>query len=51
MLLFSYKLPTQSYLTNRIGHEIGTENVLNFDYVIWVETMFKCEDSTVKWQI
>jgi len=25
------KLPTWSYLTNGVGHEIGTEKVLNFD--------------------
>jgi len=26
------KLPTQSYFTNRIGHEISTEKVLISDY-------------------
>jgi len=35
--VFLLKLDTQTYLTNRIGHEMGIEKVLNFDYAIWVE--------------
>jgi len=35
---FLLKLYTRSYLSNRIGHEIGTEKVLNSDYVIFVVT-------------
>ena len=40
--VFLQKLPTCQYMVvfaNRIGHEIGTEKVLNFGYVSWVGTL------------
>ena len=42
---------TWSYLTHRIGHEIGTEKVLQFDYAIFVGTQnFSASEVVTIWK-